>query len=194
MSASDEQDGTPRPTWTSLGASSRPSPGADARLTALAFVAAFGSVRSSSRCRTRGRSRRSTTVGHRRGSPRPGRPSARAYGALLTGLAREPGALSETLVAATVLILTGLAVTMPLRAGLFNIGGEGQVIAGGLAGGFVGFAVEGLPLVVHLPLAIGRSDARWRGRRLGAGALKARTGCARGHQHDHAEQHADLRR
>jgi simple sugar transport system permease protein len=79
-------------------------------------------------------------------------------------------------VAATVLILTGLAVTIPLRAGLFNIGGEGQVIAGGLAGGYVGFAVEGLPLVVHLPLAIvaallGGAFIGWI-----PGVLKARTG------------------
>jgi len=101
---------------------------------------------------------------------------SRAYSALLQGSLGSPGALSETLVAATVLILTGLAVTIPLRAGLFNIGGEGQVIAGGLAGGYVGFAVEGLPLIVHLPLAIlaavlGGAFIGWI-----PGVLKARTG------------------
>jgi len=101
---------------------------------------------------------------------------SRAYAALLQGSLGSPGAISETLVAATVLILTGLAVTIPLRAGLFNIGGEGQVIAGGLAGGYVGFAVEGLPLVVHLPLAIvaavlGGAFIGWI-----PGVLKARTG------------------
>jgi simple sugar transport system permease protein len=101
---------------------------------------------------------------------------SRAYSALLQGSLGSPGAISETLVAATVLILTGLAVTIPLRAGLFNIGGEGQVIAGGLAGGYVGFAVEGLPLAVHLPLAIvaallGGAVIGWI-----PGVLKARTG------------------
>ena len=59
---------------------------------------------------------------------------------------------------------------------MFNIGGEGQVIAGGLAGGYVGFAVEGLPLIVHLPLAIlaailGGAVVGWI-----PGILKARTG------------------
>lgn len=101
---------------------------------------------------------------------------SRAYSALLQGSLGSAGALSETLVAATVLILTGLAVTIPLRAGLFNIGGEGQVIAGGLAGGYVGFAVEGLPLVIHLPLAI--VAAVLGGALIGwiPGVLKARTG------------------
>jgi simple sugar transport system permease protein len=75
-----------------------------------------------------------------------------------------------------VLILTGLAVTIPLRAGLFNIGGEGQVIAGGLVGGYVGFSVTGLPMIVHLPLAIvaavlGGAFIGWI-----PGVLKARTG------------------
>jgi general nucleoside transport system permease protein len=105
-----------------------------------------------------------------------GRAIGRAYAALLQGSLGSPGALSETFVAATVLILTGLAVAIPLRAGLFNIGGEGQVIAGGLAGGYVGFAVEGLPLIVHLPLAIlaaivGGAVIGWI-----PGILKARTG------------------
>ena len=100
----------------------------------------------------------------------------RAYAALLQGSVGSLGALSETLVAATVLILTGLAVAVPLRAGLFNIGGEGQVIAGGLIGGAVGFAVTGLPLAVHLPLAIvaaalGGAAVGWL-----PGFLKARTG------------------
>lgn len=105
-----------------------------------------------------------------------GRAIGRSYAALLQGSFGSAGALSETFVAATVLILTGLAVAIPLRAGLFNIGGEGQVVAGGLAGGYVGFAVEGLPLLVHLPLAIlaailGGAIIGWI-----PGILKARTG------------------
>jgi ABC-type uncharacterized transport system permease subunit len=105
-----------------------------------------------------------------------GRAVSRAYGALLQGAVGSSGALSETLVASTVLILTGLAVAIPLRAGLFNIGGEGQVIAGGLAGGYVGFAFTGLPLIVHLPLAI--AAAALGGALIGwiPGILKARTG------------------
>ena len=151
--------------------------GADARLTALAFVAAFvvGAVLLAlSDPRTLDAFTDGGGIGA--GLTVAGRAVSRAYAALLTGSLGSPGAVSETLVSATVLILTGLAVTMPLRAGLFNIGGEGQVIAGGLAGGFVGFAVDGLPLVVHLPLAILAAVAA--GGLIGwvPGALKARTG------------------
>lgn len=79
---------------------------------------------------------------------------AAAYGALLSGAVGSGAALSETVVAATPLILAGLGIALGFRAGLFNIGAEGQVIAGGLAAGYVGFAVHGLPVFVHLPLAL----------------------------------------
>lgn len=151
--------------------------GADTRLTALAFVAAFavGAVfLAVSDPRTL------DAVGDGAGAgaviAAAGRAVSRAYSALVTGALGSPGAVSETLVSATVLILTGLAVTMPLRAGLFNIGGEGQVIAGGLAGGLVGFALDGLPMLLHLPLAVLAAVAA--GGLIGwvPGALKARTG------------------
>lgn len=151
--------------------------GADVRLTVLAFVAAFavGAVfLALSDSRTLAAIERGAGLGPTLQAA--GRAISRAYGALLQGSLGSPGALSETLVAATVLILTGLAVTMPLRAGLFNIGGEGQVIAGGIAGGYVGFAIEGLPLLVHLPLAV--AAAILGGAFIGwiPGVLKARTG------------------
>ncbi len=99
-----------------------------------------------------------------------------AYAALLSGALGSTNALSETLTQASPLILTGLAVAVPLRAGLFNIGGEGQVLAGGAAAGFIGFAITGLPLVVHLPLALLAGLVV--GAAVGAlpGWLKARTG------------------
>jgi ABC-type uncharacterized transport system permease subunit len=151
--------------------------GADARLTVLAFAAAFavGAVfLAFSDARTLSAIQSGSGAGAVLAAA--SRAITRAYGALLQGSLGSPGALSETLVAATVLILTGLAVTMPLRAGLFNIGGEGQVIAGGLAGGYVGFAVQGLPMVIHLPLAI--VAAMLGGAVIGwiPGVLKARTG------------------
>lgn len=99
-----------------------------------------------------------------------------AYLALLRGSLGGRSQLSETLVAATPLILTGLAVAVPLRAGLFNIGAEGQLIAGGLAGGFVGFALTGLPMVVHLPLAAGAGILAGAAYGWLPGVLKARTG------------------
>jgi general nucleoside transport system permease protein len=150
---------------------------ADVRLTVLAFVAAFA-VGALFLAFSDARTLDALTGGAGLSAvlQAAGRAIGRAYGALLRGSLGGPGALSETLVAATVLILTGLAVTMPLRAGLFNIGGEGQVIAGGLVGGYVGFAVQGLPLAVHLPLAIvaamlGGAFVGWI-----PGVLKARTG------------------
>jgi simple sugar transport system permease protein len=151
--------------------------GADVRVTVLAFVAAFA-VGAVILAASDARTLAALTNGSGAGAvlQAAGRAIVRAYGALVRGSLGSPGAVSEMLVAATVLILTGLAVTMPLRAGLFNIGGEGQVIAGGLAGGYVGFAVEGLPLIVHLPLAI--AAAMLGGAMVGwiPGVLKARTG------------------
>lgn len=62
--------------------------------------------------------------------------------------------LSETVVEATPLILTGLSVAIGFRAGLFNIGAEGQLIVGAIFAGFVGFTFTGIPTAMHLPLAI----------------------------------------
>ena len=47
--------------------------------------------------------------------------------------------LSETLVVATPLILTGLSVTLAFRSGLFNIGAQGQFIVGATLTAFLGF-------------------------------------------------------
>ncbi len=99
-----------------------------------------------------------------------------SYRALISGSLGGLGQLSETLVAATPLIATGLAVAIPLRAGLFNIGAEGQVIAGGLGAGIAGFTLSGLPTIIHLPLAVlaGLAAAAFLG--WVPGVLKARTG------------------
>ncbi len=84
--------------------------------------------------------------------------------------------LGQTLFKATPLIFTGLAVALGFRAGLFNIGVEGQLYLGGLAAALVGVAFAGLPAAVLLPLALlaaATAGAAW-----GAipGALKARFG------------------
>jgi ABC-type uncharacterized transport system permease subunit len=99
-----------------------------------------------------------------------------AYSALLRGAVGGVRPISETITSAIPLILAGLAVAVPFRAGLFNIGGEGQVLMGGTLAGLVGFSFTGLPMLVHLPLAILAGivgGALW-----GAipGFLKARTG------------------
>ncbi|GAA1354273.1 ABC transporter permease [Falsarthrobacter nasiphocae] len=106
-----------------------------------------------------------------------------AYGALIKGATFDPSVsdlagrfgIFETLTQATPLILTGLAVTVAFRAGLFNIGGMGQLIAGATAAAWVGFTFH-LPAVIHLPLVILAGflgGAVWGGF---VGWLKARTG------------------
>jgi simple sugar transport system permease protein len=77
-----------------------------------------------------------------------------AYRALFSGAFVGWSSISETLLVATPLILAGLAVALGFRAGLFNIGAEGQMTIGGLTAVMVGFSMEGLPAVVHLPLAL----------------------------------------
>jgi simple sugar transport system permease protein len=99
-----------------------------------------------------------------------------AYRALFAGAVGGRRAIAETLVAATPLILGGLAFAVAARAGLFNIGIEGQLVLGGLAGGLVGALDLGLPIVLHLPLALvaaAVAGALWGGL---PGLLKARTG------------------
>ncbi len=68
---------------------------------------------------------------------------------------------TQTIQKAVPLILTGLAVYLPLRAGLWNIGAEGQLILGGIAGTWIGVTVS-LPWFALLPLMF-----------LGAGAVGA---------------------
>ena len=62
--------------------------------------------------------------------------------------------LSESLVAAAPYVLVGLAVALGFRAGLFNIGAEGQYFIGGLTSVFVGYSITGVPFALHLPLML----------------------------------------
>jgi simple sugar transport system permease protein len=76
-----------------------------------------------------------------------------AYGALFSGSLGSAGAISESLVAATPYIFTGLAVAFGFRGGLFNIGGEGQLLVGAAVAVIIGYSFE-LPAFIHLPLAL----------------------------------------
>src|SRR5438105_4949815 len=58
---------------------------------------------------------------------------------------------SGTLVRATPLILAGLAVAIAFRAGVFNIGAEGQLIVGAAAAAAAGLSLHSLPPAVLLP-------------------------------------------
>jgi general nucleoside transport system permease protein len=84
--------------------------------------------------------------------------------------------ISETILSSTPLILTGLAVALAFRAGLFNIGAEGQLQIGAITAVLVGFSFDGLPWFVHLPMALAAGaigGALWG---FVPGLLKARTG------------------
>lgn len=78
----------------------------------------------------------------------------RSYVALFVGSAGSISAISETLTAATPLTLAGLGIALGFRAGLFNIGAEGQVLVGGMAAVAAGFSFPHLPIYLHVPLAL----------------------------------------
>jgi simple sugar transport system permease protein len=62
--------------------------------------------------------------------------------------------LQQTLIASTTLVLTGLAVGFAFRCGLFNIGGQGQYLAGSIVAVIVGSNLSGLSPVLHIGLAV----------------------------------------
>ena len=84
--------------------------------------------------------------------------------------------ISNTIVFTIPLIMTGIAVALPFRAGLFNIGAEGQFLVGAMACTAIGIKFGTLPQVILLPLVlIGGmiAGAIWAGI---AGVLKATVG------------------
>ena len=107
-----------------------------------------------------------------------------AYYAMFRGAIVDPQAstfvrtikpLMDSVYFAIPLIISGLGLAFGFRAGLFNIGGKGQMIAGALAAVWVGFSLS-LPPVVHTLVALTAAivaGAAWAGI---AGFLKAKTG------------------
>lgn len=118
-----------------------------------------------------------------------------AYGSLFEGSLGNPGQIlaalrsgdtkaileafypvTDSLVAATPYIFAGLAVAVGFRAGLFNIGVEGQLFIGAICSVWVGFAFQGLPAFIHLPLALLAGAAGGAVWAFIPAILKARTG------------------
>ena len=96
----------------------------------------------------------------------------------VTGDDRATAALNlqQTLILTTPLILVGLAVAFAFRAGLFNIGGQGQYTVGAIMAVWVGSSLKGMPAFPHILLAIVAACAAgavWAGI---AGLLKATVG------------------
>ncbi len=84
------------------------------------------------------------------------------FTAMFQGAVFNPGAatwaeklqpITLTLTVATPLIFAGLGLGIGFRAGLFNIGAQGQMIIGAMLGGYIGFAYH-LPVGLHLLLAV----------------------------------------
>jgi simple sugar transport system permease protein len=99
-----------------------------------------------------------------------------AYAAMGEGAFGSVGAIAQTLVKATPLLLVGLGVTIAFRGGVINIGGEGQLIVGALSAGALALALPGTPGLIVLPLCMlagAAAGAVWGGV---PGALKARLG------------------
>ncbi len=97
------------------------------------------------------------------------------FSALFDGAFGTTSEFAETLVSATALLFPALGIALAFRAGLFNIGAEGQLVLGGLAAGVAGVWVPGPPVVsiVVTLLAGAIAGGVWGGI---AGWLKARFG------------------
>ena len=77
-----------------------------------------------------------------------------AYAGLLQGGFGSSKAWAQTIRKATPLIFTGLSVAYAFKAGLFNIGASGQFLIGTVFAVAVGISFDGLPFVIHMPLAL----------------------------------------
>ena len=112
-----------------------------------------------------------------------------AYKSLFSGAFGSPEAWTSTLLYAAPLALAGLGVALGFKAGLFNIGAQGQFLMGALGAAAVGGAVHDSPPVIAITLAVLGgilAGAVWgRDRRCPQGHL----GRPRGRDDDHDELH-----
>jgi len=77
-----------------------------------------------------------------------------AYGTMLAGAFGDIYGIGQTLTQATPILFTALAFLLAFKCGLFNLGAEGQLIIGGFFAAVVGVSLNGLPVFIHLPLAL----------------------------------------
>lgn len=78
---------------------------------------------------------------------------AEGYGAMIKGAFGNSRVFGNTLAKMLTLCLTGLAMAVAAKAGMFNVGGEGQLFLGGLAATMTGIWLQGMPAVIALPIA-----------------------------------------
>ncbi len=79
---------------------------------------------------------------------------ALAYEGLLRGALFKQRGLSESLVATIPYIMLSLGIAVGFKAGLFNIGVEGQFYIGAVSAAWMGASLQGLPAIIHLPLTV----------------------------------------
>lgn len=104
-----------------------------------------------------------------------GKDAAGGYERMLEGAIGSSAALGETGIKTAVLTCTGLSVGLAFVVGLFNIGAEGQFIAGALAAAIAGHALH-LPAPLHIPAALLAAAAAGAAPALVAAWLKVRRG------------------
>lgn len=78
----------------------------------------------------------------------------KAYTALLFGPFSSNHSLAQVFVKATPLLLVGLGTCIAFRGGIINIGGEGQIIAGGISATATALALSALPGLLLIPLCL----------------------------------------
>ncbi len=77
-----------------------------------------------------------------------------AYSSLIDGALGTQDDIARTLERSTPLIFTGLAVIVGMKGGLFNIGAQGQLIVGATFAAWIGYRIDFLPSVAHVPLGL----------------------------------------
>lgn len=77
-----------------------------------------------------------------------------AYAALMKGAFGTLAAFTSTLTKSVPIMLTGLAVAVAFKCGVFNIGAEGQLLMGSLFAGIAGIYITFLPSVLHIPVTL----------------------------------------
>lgn len=100
---------------------------------------------------------------------------ATAYGKLFSSIFANAKSLSYSVVYATPLIILGLSVAFSFRTGVFNIGAEGQFVAGSMAACVVGILVPA-PAIILVPLCVLASAAAGAAWGMIVGFLKVKWG------------------
>lgn len=72
---------------------------------------------------------------------------------MFRGIFARPKSITNVVIKATPIILTGLSVAFAFKTGLFNIGAEGQYVAGTVAATVVGISLN-LPAAIQIPVVI----------------------------------------